>query len=84
MAWIDELSRSVIIQQGVGQGRPWLSHDYKVMIDDILHIITETGIGRMRMRSPSYHNVDSYSVTFTDMTLFSDIKVTTVIYQRAN
>ena len=41
----DELSRSVIIQQGVGQGRPWSSHDYKVMIDDILHRITETGIG---------------------------------------
>ena len=39
---------------------------------------------RMRMRSPSCHNVDSYSVTFTDMKLFSDIKVTTVIYQRAN
>ena len=30
---------------------------------------------RMRMRSPSCHNVDSYSVTFTDMKLFSDIKV---------
>ena len=39
---------------------------------------------RMRMRSPSCHNVDSYSVTFTDMKLFSDIKVSTVIYQRAN
>ena len=31
----DELSRPVIIQQGVGQGRPWSSHDYKAMIDDI-------------------------------------------------
>ena len=41
----DELSRPVIIQQGVGQGRPWSSHDYKAMIDDILHTITETGIG---------------------------------------
>ena len=40
--------------------------------------------GRMRMRSPSCHNVDSYSVTFTDMKLFSDKKVSTVIYQRAN
>ena len=40
--------------------------------------------GRMRMRSPSCHKVDSYSVTFTDMKLFSDIKVTTVIYQSVN
>ena len=37
---------------------------------------------RMRMRSPSCHNVDSYSVTFTDAKLFSDIKETTVIYPR--
>ena len=55
--------------------------------DEFVHNILyfhETVRSRMHMRSPSCHNVDSYSVTFTDMKLFSDIKVTTVIYQCAN
>ena len=47
-----------------------------------LEKLNKRALRRMRMRSPSCHNVDSYSVTFTDAKLFSDIKETTVIYPR--
>ena len=57
---------------------------YRVELEYRFFLSIDSSLYRMRMRSPSCPNVDSYSVTFTDMKLFSDINVTTVIYQRAN
>lgn len=41
----DTLSRPVKIHQGVGQGRPWSTHDYKVMINDLLGTALKSGLG---------------------------------------
>jgi hypothetical protein len=41
----DSLSRPVKLSQGVGQGRPWSTHDYKVMINDLLNTVIKSGLG---------------------------------------
>ena len=41
----DTLSRPVPVRQGVGQGRPWSTHDYKLMVNDVLETLTSSGVG---------------------------------------
>jgi hypothetical protein len=41
----DTLSRPVPLQQGVGQGRPWSTCDYKLMVNDVLLTLANSSIG---------------------------------------
>lgn len=41
----DKLSSPVHLQQGVGQGRPWSTTDYKLMVNELLNTITGSSLG---------------------------------------